>query len=462
MNQRFSVCCRAGRPTALVIGFLFLLMLVPSLAPAATGAGLWLDKSSYAPGEQMVVHFVASADFAANAWVGIIPSEIPHGSEATNDQHDLTFQHLNKQSSGDLIFQAPSAPGNYDLRMNDSDDDGKEVASVSFTVGGGRTSPEPGPAGGSGSLRLDRKRFSPGENATVHFTASPAFADNAWVGILPSEIPHGSEATNDQHDLTFQHLNKRSSGDLVFQVPTAPGAYDFRMNDNDDNGKEVASVSFRVGGGGAGSATGGGPRGKGNLRLDKSSFAPGETITVHFTASPAWPGNAWIGIIPSSVPHGSEATNDQNDLTFQHLQNRGSGELTFQAPANPGSYDFRMNDNDTNGNEVGSVSFTVGAGGGTLRLDETAFAPGEQIVVHFTASAAWADNAWVGIIPSEIPHGSEATNDQHDLTFQHLNKRSSGDLIFQAPTTPGAYDFRMNDNDNNGQEAASVSFTVGQ
>ena len=241
MNPRFSIGFKAGRPAALATAFLFLVLLVPSLAPAPTGAGLSLDKSNYAPGEQIVVHFMASSSFAANAWVGIIPSDIPHGSEATNDQHDLTYQHLQNRTSGDLVFQAPADPGSYDLRMNDSDDNGKEVASVSFTVGGGNAKVE------SGNLRLDKHKFAPGEQIVVHFTASAAWAENAWVGIIPSEIPHGSEATNDQHDLTFQHLNKRSSGDLIFQAPTTPGAYDFRMNDNDNNGQEAASVSFTVG-----------------------------------------------------------------------------------------------------------------------------------------------------------------------------------------------------------------------
>ena len=96
------------------------------------------------------------------------------------------------------------------------------------------------------------------------------------------------------------------------------------------------------------------------LSLDKSQFAPGEQIVVHFYASSTFAANAWVGIIPANVPHGSEAVNDQNDLTYQYLQNRASGELIFQAPGNPGSYDFRMNDSDNNGNEVGSVSFTVG------------------------------------------------------------------------------------------------------
>ena len=147
--------------------------------------------------------------------------------------------------------------------------------------------------------------------------------------------------------MTYQYLNKRTSGELTFAAPTQPGSYDFRMNDRDDNGTEVASVTFRVG------------RKQPTLRLEKNTFAPGETIRVSFTASPDFAANAWVGIIPSAVPHGSEAVNDQNDLTYQYLNKRTAGELTFAAPIQPGSYDFRMNDRDDNGKEVASVSFRV-------------------------------------------------------------------------------------------------------
>ena len=337
-----------SRPRQLLItlagSVLLLAQVATGPAQAAVGAGLSLDKSQFAPGEPIVVHFLASSSFAANAWVGIIPSSVPHGSEATNDQHDLTYQYLEGRTSGDLTFQAPADPGAYDLRMHDTDDNGKEVASVSFTVGGG-----------SGSLRLDQTAFAPGEQVVVHFRAAPTFARNAWVGIIPSSVAHGSEATNDQHDLTYQYLEGRASGDLIFQAPANPGAYDCRMHDTDDNGKEVASVSFTVGGAPAMAPASGG----GSLRLDKSVFQPGENIVVHFTAAATFDRSAWVGIIPSHIAHGSEATNDQHDLTYQYLEKRTAGDLVFQAPGTPGSYDFRLHDTDNNGKEISSVSFTV-------------------------------------------------------------------------------------------------------
>ncbi len=199
------------------------------------------------------------------------------------------------------------------------------------------------------TLKLDKATFMPGEKANVHFTAPSTFDGNAWIGIIPSKVPHGSEEENDKHDLAYQYLNKKVSGTLVFNVPTEPGSYDFRMHDTDSDGKEVASVTFTVKGG-DGTAT---------LKLDKAVFSAGEKIVVSFTAPATFKGNAWVGIIPSSVPHGSEAENDKHDLSYQYLDKKVAGTLTFTAPKKAGAYDFRMNDTDTDGKEVASVPFTV-------------------------------------------------------------------------------------------------------
>lgn len=198
------------------------------------------------------------------------------------------------------------------------------------------------------SLSLGKLVFTPGEEISVSFKAPTSYADNAWVGIIPSSVAHGSEVTNDQNDLTYQYLRKKTSGTLLFSAPQQNGSYDFRMNDSDANGKEVASVSFTV------EKTAGN-----NLTLARTSFRPGESITLQFSTSLTLPANAWIGIIPSSVPHGNEAVNDQHDVAYQYLQGKTSGSMTFTAPTVPGSYDFRMNDTDANGLEIAAVSFTV-------------------------------------------------------------------------------------------------------
>lgn len=202
-------------------------------------ASLSLDKTECLPGESIAVTFKAPGSYPEKAWIGIIPSTVPHGEEAVNDQNDVSFQYLQKQTAGTLTFNAPDVPGQYDVRMNDSDDNGKEVASVTFTV---KAPPPPEGA----SLKLDKMEFSPSESIQVSYTTPSGFAENAWVGIIPSNVEHGSEGTNDQHDLAYQHLAGRTRGTLTFTAPGQPGSYDFRLNDSDADGREVCSVTFVV------------------------------------------------------------------------------------------------------------------------------------------------------------------------------------------------------------------------
>jgi len=201
-----------------------------------------------------------------------------------------------------------------------------------------------------------------------------------------------------------------------------------------------------------------------SLSIDKRGYTPGESIAVMFTAPPGLPSNAWVGIIPSSVPHGSETTNDQNDIAYKYLQGNTSGTLTFTAPTTPGNYDLRLNSSDNNGTELTYVSFTVSGGAApssaSLSLSTYSVSPGGSIAVTFSAPAGLSSNAWIGIIPSWVAHGSEVTNDQYDLSYQYLSGKTSGTLYFSAPTTPGSYDFRMHDTDDNGRELTSMTFTV--
>ena len=68
-----------------------------------------------------------------------------------------------------------------------------------------------------------------------------------------------------------------------------------------------------------------------SLWLEKTTFAPNEEINVHFTAPASFPSNAWIGLIPSNIPHGDETVNDQNDIAYEYISGRTSGVMTFSS-----------------------------------------------------------------------------------------------------------------------------------
>lgn len=301
---------------------------------------------------------------------------------------------------------------------------------------------------GTGKVWLDKKEFDVGEEIKVHFEASDNLHESAWIGIVPSEIEHGDEALNDRHDVDYQRLKGMTSGTLIFKTPGRIDKYDFRMHDTDHSGNEIASDSFSVRGVIA------------ELKLDKRVFVTGQKIRVHFKTSASLVGSAWLGIIPSHIPHGSEETNDQHDLAYQYLEGKAEGSFTFVTPSKEGSYDFRIHDTNNNGREIGSITFKVLSARGQLTLNKREFSPGESIQVTFKVPEGLADNAWIGIIPSHVPHGSEAENDNNDLSYQHLNEKSTGLLTFTAPGEPGRYDFRAHDTDDNGSEIGFESFIV--
>ena len=56
------------------------------------------DISSLAKNE---LYFCSSK--RSSAWIGIIPSDIPHGDENVNDQHELTYQYY-PQTPGEMGF----------------------------------------------------------------------------------------------------------------------------------------------------------------------------------------------------------------------------------------------------------------------------------------------------------------------------------------------------------------------
>lgn len=209
------------------------------------------------------------------------------------------------------------------------------------------------------TLKLARTVFLPGEQIEIAFTAPASYASNAWVGIIPSSVSHGSEAENDKHDISYLYLSKKTSGVLKFTAPKQTGKFDFRMHDTDNNGKEVATVSFEVSNQITTPAVKESNVDKPVLWLATLRFAPGQEIKLYYK-TPSWlKANAWIGIIPANIPHGSEAENDKHDLKYQYVKSSAAGELTFNAPTNPGNYSFRMHDTDSDGKEILNIGFTV-------------------------------------------------------------------------------------------------------
>ena len=103
------------------------------------------------------------------------------------------------------------------------------------------------PPGIKSSLKTTKSVYSPGENLTVDFTASPCLSADSWVAIFPASQPHGDDLASAGYLVSGRaRLEGKSSGSLQFKAPDKVGAYQLRMFDA-GTGKEIATYNFTVG-----------------------------------------------------------------------------------------------------------------------------------------------------------------------------------------------------------------------
>ncbi len=416
-----------------------LLSVTFSVAVPEHAVSLELTKKTFAPNEKIEVAFTASPFLPNNSWIGLIPAGVSHGSTKLNDQHDIAYQGISGQTSGTKIFTAPREIGPYSFRLNETSND-KEITSIDFKVAV--------PMEGN-TFKLPKTTFAPNEKISLEFTASKHFPNNTWIGMVPAGISHGSTKLNDQYDIAYQGISGQASGTKIFTAPREVGQYSFRMNET-TNDKEVATINFNV----AVPVEGNG------FKLPKTTFAPYEKIILDFTANEHLPNNTWVGLIPAGISHGSTKLNDQHDIAYQSVSSRTAAQMVFAAPKDVGQYSFRMNET-TNDKEVATINFNVAvpSEGNTFNLPKTTFTTGEKITLDFTANEHLPNNTWVGLVPAGVSHGSTKLNDQHDVAYQSVSGRSSGQMTFTAPSKPGKYSFRMNETSND-KEVASIEFAV--
>lgn len=200
-----------------------------------------LDKVQYEPDEIITVKYSALEEYDDNAWIGLIPSEVPHGDEEENDEYDLQYHLIGSDLTGEVTFVAPTEPGHYDIRMFTSDFEGVEATYVSFEV-----FKEGADLEVIAVLDLDKYEFEPGEEIELDFSISRELDPSAWIGIIPSEVAHGDEEECDKYDVDYEYLPGKLEATLIFNAPDEPGSYDFRLFDGDDYGKELTSVTFTV------------------------------------------------------------------------------------------------------------------------------------------------------------------------------------------------------------------------
>ncbi len=286
--------------------------------------------------------------------------------------------------------------------------------------------------GTGSSLTLDKQAFLPGEQVSVHFTASKDFPSKAWVGLYPSEVPHIYEKVTTKKYLAYHYLEKKTEGTLTFTAPVKTGNYDFRMHDRDSGAAdvEVATVSFVV-------------HNPSYLSVEKNTYAEGEDISVSFGVEKAH-AKDWIAICAKD----SEL---KKYISYQYTRGQTKGELKFKAEA-PGEYQFRFFGKDKWERLAPDVSITVIEGERSLKVNGSSFNVRDTISVSFAIPLPHAKD-WVGLYRKQDP-------DKKYIKYVYTTGKANGALVFEAPKEAGVYEFRFFEKDGWKRIAVSSSFNV--
>jgi hypothetical protein len=145
--------------------------------------------------------------------------------------------------------------------------------------------------------------------------------DGDWIGMYQNDS--GSLVSR-------QMLNGRESGDAAFSGPD-PGIYVFKMHFAGDESVQAMSRVIEV---------------RENLgkkvTAEPSNVGPGGTVTVTYWGAPP-SGTGVIGMYGITRP-------DKFDLGKRPTGPRSCGSMVWTLPTTPGTYDFRLFEDDINRN----------------------------------------------------------------------------------------------------------------
>lgn len=97
---------------------------------------------------------------------------------------------------------------------------------------------------------------------------------------------------------------------------------------------------------------------------------------------------------------------------------------------------------------------------GRMALDKSSYQAGEPMVVTLEINTPLADNAWVGVIPADTPHGLEVDGDNTYISYDWVSNVVDNQVTLYAPWEPGSYTVRLYNTDDQGVELATEEFTV--
>lgn len=204
-------------------------------------------------------------------------------------------------------------------------------------------------------LRTAKTEFAPGETIEVEFLGMSG-SDQDYVATVAAGASLNSF-------VAYAYTGGARDGHLTLPAPTEPGAYELRAFFREDESVLRASLPFSVAGSAAvspqpeasstaSSTTIPDDSARAVLALDRSSYAPGATITVIF-AGMSGSTSDYVSVAPVGAANSSY-------LQYAYIANGATeGVATLTAPNEPGTYEVRAIFRDDETILRGSVTFTV-------------------------------------------------------------------------------------------------------
>jgi len=264
------------------------------------------------------------------------------------------------------------------------------------------------------------------EPVVVSWTApSPGATD--WIGLYAVGDP------NEDYIEAF-YTGGTTSGSSPQYAPSTPGTYEYRYLINDSYTSTATSGPFVVT-----AATGF------SVSITPSSAAPGNPLTVSWTAPAGRPANDWIGI----YAQGETENRNYDWERWIYTGGATSGSFVTTMPNyGPIVARYLLRDSYVHVAESNVVGTTY-----SVSASPTTVAQGGQITATWTAPLGTSATDWIGLF-------KVGTAAHTWYSYVYTGGSTNGFAIFTAPNDPGLYEFRYYLNDGSGLAATSQTITI--
>lgn len=178
-----------------------------------------------------------------------------------------------------------------------------------------------------------------------------------------------------------------------------------------------------------------------SLTPAKSNYIIGAEISINFNTSvPLNPGS-WVGLYKAAASHATS----NGYLGYKYINEVKSITNTFNAPNEPGEYEFRIFDSKPE-KEVASIPFiVVGIDPREINLKITSseITLGNSFDVKIETELELSQTAWVGIYKST----AETNTSKGYLSYRYLKEKKKNNLQMKAPMEIGNFELRLYNSD---------------